>query len=129
MSRSTIRLLRATVMAIAGPALALAFVVAPASADTVSPASLSAAGWNCFPAPPFIVPPRIVCANPGLGHPVPGTAADRPSYTFVEFTPDGALLGIETLIRGDLYRGQPCGPSGDPYIFRPAIGYYACLRS
>ena len=33
------------------------------------------------------------------------------------------------LVRGDLYHNQPCDSTGDPYIFRPVIGYYECLHA
>jgi hypothetical protein len=129
MARQMARLRRtAAACLLAAVLLPMALAVPSVAAEGVSPESLTAAGWSCVPAPPFIVPPRIVCANPGLGRPVPGTPAVRPAYSFVEFSPDGTLLGVETLIRGDLYRQQPCGPSGEPYVFRAPIGYYACLR-
>jgi hypothetical protein len=106
-------------------AVTLALSIALASATqafAVSTTTLGEQGWSCFPAPPFVVPPRIVCATPGLGRPFPG-APDRPSYVFLAFDLDGQFMGTETLIRQDLYSGQPCGPSGEPWLFRAAIGY------
>jgi len=44
------------------------------------------------------------------------------------FDLDGAYVGKVHFVREDLYRGQPCEPSGGSYVFRPAIGYYECLR-
>jgi len=112
-------------------ATALTFVGASANsaqADGVTPETLAAAGWDCFQTPPFIVPPRIVCANPGLGRPFPGNPDPPPAYTAPTFDLAGTYLGTVHLVRADLYKGQPCGPSGDPYVFRSAIGYYECLR-
>jgi hypothetical protein len=34
-----------------------------------------------------------------------------------------------TLIRQDLYSGQPCAPGGEPYVFRALIGYYECVHA
>ncbi|HSC74104.1 MAG TPA: hypothetical protein VLB89_08055 [Gaiellaceae bacterium] len=99
-----------------------------AQAEGVTPETLAAAGWDCFQTPPFIVPPRIVCANPGLGRPFPGNPDPPPAYTLPTFDLGGTYLGKVHLVRADLYDGQPCGRSGDPYIFRSAIGYYECLR-
>jgi hypothetical protein len=42
---------------------------------------------------------------------------------------DGTFIGTGRLIRADLHRGQPCGPGGDPYLFRGLIGYYECLHA
>lgn len=47
---------------------------------------------------------------------------------FLTFDLDGNFIGTELLIRADLYSGQPCGPSGEPYVLRALIGYYACLH-
>lgn len=112
-------------------ATTLAFLGASAKsaqADGVTPETLAAAGWDCFQTPPFIVPPRIVCADAGLGRPFPGNPDPPPAYTLPTFDLGGTYLGKVHLVRADLYRGQPCGPSGDPYVFRSAIGYYECLR-
>jgi hypothetical protein len=111
-------------------AIALTAVLAvQAQAGGPTPAGLAAAGWECFQTPPFVAPPRIVCANPGLGRPFPGISDPRPAYTLQTFDLDGNYLGKVHLVRDDLYRGQPCEPSGDPYVFRSAIGYYECLRT
>jgi hypothetical protein len=109
--------------------IALAAVVAvPAQAEGLTPATLTAAGWDCFQTPPFVVPPRIVCANPGLGRPFPGNPDPPPAYTLPTFDLSGNYLGRVHLVRADLYRGQSCEPAGDPYVFRAAIGYFECLR-
>jgi hypothetical protein len=121
--RATAALL--TVVGIAALAGALA---APARAEGLTPALLVENGWTCGQAPPFIVPARITCFNRGLGHPVLG-APDRPSHMFLVFDLNGNFMGTQHLIRFDLYRNQPCGPGGEPYIFRPGIGYYECLRA
>ncbi len=101
-----------------------------ASADTTGPTieQLSTQGWVCAPAPPFVVPARIACSNPGLGRPFPGQPDPPPAYMFLVFHPDGTYWGTQHLIRADLYRGQQCAGSGEPYVFRALIGYYECLH-
>jgi hypothetical protein len=109
--------------------IALAAVVAvPARAEGVTSATLTAAGWDCFQTPPFVTPPRIVCANPGLGRPFPANPDPPPAYTLPTFDLSGNYLGRVHLVRADLYGGQSCEPAGDPYVFRAAIGYFECLR-
>jgi len=115
-------------LTMAGAVAVLSALAAPAQAEGVTPATLAAQGWTCFPTPPFVSPPRISCANPGLGRPVAGDPDPPPSFALLTFDLAGNFDGTVYLIRADLYRGQPCGPSGDPYVFRALIGYYECLR-
>jgi hypothetical protein len=105
--------------------LAAAGVAAGAEGPTIE--QLSAQDWVCAPAPPFVVPPRIACSNPGLGRPSPGMVDPPPAYMFLVFHPDGSFWGSEHLIRADLYRGQRCAGSGEPYVLRALIGYYECV--
>jgi hypothetical protein len=119
MSRT--KLMGATVAALAASLL----VVAPVTAESVSPAQLQAQGWSCFVPPPF--PDTIVCGNPAHGlPPVPADPNGQPSYSFLLFNLDGGLRGTVHMIRADLYRGQPCPQTGGLYVFNPANGYYRC---
>jgi hypothetical protein len=122
------RTLLITAAAVATTAAFASATTQSARAEGVTPEALVAAGWDCFQTPPFIVPPRIVCANPGLGRPFPGNPDPVPAYTVPTFDLAGTYLGKVHLIRADLYQGQPCAGSGDQYVFRSAIGYYECLR-
>jgi hypothetical protein len=116
-------------LTIAVGAIALAtMLAAPAQAQGPTPATLAAAGWDCFQTPPIAVPPRIVCANPGLGRPFPGNPDPPPAYTLPTWDLAGNYLGHVHLVRADHYRGQLCEPAGAPYVLRSAIGYYECLR-
>ena len=118
-----------TLLAAGVGAISLAAMAAvPAQAGGPTPTTLVAAGWDCFQTPPFVVPARIVCANPGLGRPVPGNLDPPPAYTLPTFDLNGNYLGKVHLVRADLYSGQSCEPTGDPYVFRVAIGYFECLR-
>jgi hypothetical protein len=111
-----------------GVMVALVSATTPsAQAEGVTPEALAAAGWDCFLTPPFIVPPRIVCANPGLGRPFPGNPDPPPAYNLPTFDLGGNYLGKVHLIRADHYHGQPCEPAGGAYVFRSAIGYYECF--
>jgi hypothetical protein len=110
------------VLAAAAAVVSLAAVGA-ATATGVTPEQLTAAGWTCFLDPGA---PRTVCSDPGHGRPVPGDLDAPPSYNFKLFTLDGSFIGTSHLIRADLYRGEPCPPSGAPYLFIAPIGYYRC---
>ena len=94
----------------------------------VTPADLVDRGWECRVPPPF--PDRLVCRAPNQSFPNPAVPADQrpPTFNLLVFQNTGAFIGTLTGIRADLYRGQICGPTGDPYIFRPPIGYYECLH-
>jgi hypothetical protein len=101
-------------------------VVAPASADDVTPAQLLAQGWTCFVPAPF--PDTVVCGNPAHGlPPVPPDPQGRPSYSFLYFDRvTGEFRGTIHMIRADLYSGQPCPQTRGLYVFNPANGYYRC---
>jgi hypothetical protein len=85
------------------------------------------AGWDCDP--PILLLGHYHCSPPGR----PSVAdiiaggVDTPSIVHQVFRPDGKLAGTETLIRADLYAGQPC-PT-DEWLPVPPFGepeYYAC---
>jgi hypothetical protein len=94
----------------------------------VTPADLTARGWECRVPPPL--PDRLVCRAPNQSFPNPAVPVDErpPTFTLLVFQNTGAFIGTLTGLRADLYRGQICGPTGEPYIFRPPIGYYECLH-
>ena len=100
-----------------------------ASAAHLNPTELETRGWTCFRPP---VPNRIVCGRPNQGRPTIGNPPpdDRPAtFTFLVFDGTGLFVGTELLIRTDLYNGQLCESTGEPYIFRALIGYYECVRT
>ena len=106
----------------------------PASADGVTPAAVSWAGWTCIR--PHLAPALLLCAPPGKGlPPLPGTPgfADRaPSYEFLVFEfATSAFLGTEHLLRPDIYQhGQPPCPQqpGGQYIYNPRNDLWFCNR-
>src|SRR3954447_8743540 len=71
----------------------------PAQAEGVTPETLAAAGWACFLTSRFIVPPRISCANPGLGRPFPGIEDPAATDTVPAFDLVGNYLGKVPLVR------------------------------
>ena len=118
----------------AAPSAAAASVVASSAANTQSqgskttPADLVARGWTCITPP---TPNRIVCSHPNQGFPVFGNPppADRPaSFSLWMFDGAGTFIGPYTLLRSDLYDGQPCDGTGQPWIFRAGVGYYECVH-
>jgi hypothetical protein len=123
---------RTLLVAVAAVVLSAVAAAAPATqsarAQGVTPEALIAAGWDCFQTPPIVVPARIVCANPGVGRPIPGNPDPPPAYNLPTFDLTGTYLGTVHLVRADLYQGQLCQQSGEPYVFRAPIGYYECFR-
>lgn len=93
------------------------------------------AGWTCYqprvPFPPFILP-KYVCAQPGVGGgpPVPSLGEDgRPTYHLKSFDLQKNYTGYSHFVRQDLYQGQTCSGTDQPYILRLPIGYYECIVS
>jgi hypothetical protein len=94
-----------------------------------SAADLQNRGWTCLE-PPISDPPTV-CSQPNQGFPAVSDPlpADRPaSFTFWIFR-DGRFVGTELLIRSDLYQGQICESTGEPYFFAELIGYYECIHT
>lgn len=94
-----------------------------------TPADLVSRGWTCVTPP---TPNRIVCSHPNQGFPVFGNPPPedrRASYSLWMFDGAGNFIGPYTLLRTDLYQGQPCDGSGQPWILRAAVGYYECVHS
>lgn len=114
--------------ALVGPSGMESLVTAQSAAD-LSPTDLENRGWTCFPPP---VPNRIVCSRPNQGFPTIGDPppADRPAtFTFLVFDGNGRFVGTEILIRTELYKGQLCESTGQPYVFVPVIGYFECVHT
>ena len=113
-----------------GPSLLPQPAIPLSAAASLSPADLTERGWTCFQPP--VQPVRTICSHPNQGLPVVGNPppADRPAtYNLFRFDGGGTFVGSVHLIRTDLYHGQPCEPSGDPYVFVPFIGYYECVHA
>jgi hypothetical protein len=115
-----------SVTAIAAAAVVLAGAVSGASRYTLSQAQ--AAGWDCEPL--VLIGGHYHCSPPGkegVLEIIDGTATS-PSIVHQVFGADGSFAGSETLIRADLFAGQPC-PTDEwlpvpPWLPNPT--YYAC---
>lgn len=95
-------------------------------ASSASPDDFAARGWECRASP---VPGRVACSHPNQGFPAVPPPVDRPATYQLRAWQDGVFAGNILLIRPDLYQGQPCDSTGEPYIYRAVIGYYECLHT
>jgi hypothetical protein len=104
--------------------------------QNLTPADFLTRGWECRNSP---VPGRVVCSRPNQGFPLVPPPADRPAtYTLMVWEGVGCSLatlpscsyaGTLILQRVDIYNGQQCESTGEPFIWRPVIGYYECLHT
>jgi len=86
-----------------------------------TPAQLTRAGWQCQDVPGH----GVHCLDP---HASIGASVHIQVKVFDTDDPssDSApFLGMESLIRADQYKGQPCLPGHAEYLLLP-FGYYAC---
>lgn len=113
---------------IAAAALSVTFAGGVGGASQRSLAQAQAAGWDCEPL--ILIGGHYHCSppgKPGVQEIIEGTATS-PSVVHQVFRPDGTFAGTETLIRADLFAGQPC-PTDQwlpvpPWLPMPT--YYAC---
>jgi hypothetical protein len=109
--------------------------VASATAPTAATASQSwqdfeARGWTCR------TPnngPVTVCSPPN--QPLPTVAippaqppADRPETLLLKRWRNGVYEANVLLIRPEIYNGQPCGSTGQPYTYISVLGYFECAH-
>lgn len=108
------------------PALLANVTTARVELQSATLESLQNANWDCQQR----VPGLISCAPPGIGlAPIPPLGENgRPVHRILVFTLDGTPFGSAFFIRPDLYHGQTCEFTGQPFVFRPIIGYYECFR-
>jgi len=116
----------ASVAAILITTIALAGAVSGASSRTLSQAQ--AAGWDCNPL--ILIGGHFHCSPqgvPSVQDIIDGTATS-PSVVHQVYRADGTFAGTETLIRADLFAGQPCPTDVwlpvPPWL--PSPTYYAC---
>lgn len=128
-------MLRRTLLFIALLVVAVAATGIAYSAGGGTMTQAQAAGWDCNPV--TLIPPvtgYFHCAPPGkpsvadIATP-PGSTAR--SIELRVFNPDGSFAGIESLLRADLYAGQPC-PQDNltkwTLLDLPGADYRACHR-
>jgi hypothetical protein len=105
--------------------------VAAAKAGGLSPAQLGDQGWFCFNVPGL----GVHCSPPGKPWPPTQPTAQLLYFnTAVVGSTDPVFAGTETLIRADIFNGQPCPTEGGSYTFLGRLGppgdpeYWACHR-
>jgi hypothetical protein len=113
-------------------ATAFALVGTAGGASRATMAQAKAAGWDC--SPEITIGGYYHCAPPGkpsVADLVAGT--DVPMIVLRVFNEgntdaDRTFAGIESLLRADLYAGQPCPQYAlETWELLP-FGYYACHR-
>lgn len=87
-------------------------------------------GWNCR------TPgggPVTVCSPPGQPLPTPAFPPDeppddRPPTVMLKRWRDGVFEANVLLIRPELYNGQLCEPTDEPYVWAAVLGYFECAH-
>lgn len=125
---------RLVILVIAVGVLLALPLVASAGRGGLSPAQLGSQGWTCFNVPGL----GVHCAPPGQA--IPPTQPELQLLYFFNTTDPASTVpdftGTESLIRADVYHGQPCPtepiPGGGyrllPNTFGNGVDYYACHR-
>lgn len=115
-------------LALAIGAVVVAGIAYSAGGGTMAQAQ--AAGWDCNPQQ--LIFGYYHCAPPGKASvlDIVTGAASPPSVELRVFNPDGSFAGIESLLRADLYRGQPCPQDNLPEwgLLDLPVDYRACHR-
>lgn len=88
---------------------------------------LGSANWDCQQRGPT----AITCAPPGAGlPPIPSLGAEgHAQYHLAVFGLNGTPVGSAHFVRADLYHGQTCAFTGQPFVFRAIISHYECFKS
>jgi hypothetical protein len=123
------RIIALTAVLVTAAVAATVLVASAGGAGRRTLAQAQAAGWDCTPL--ILIGGHYHCSPPGrpsVADIIAGT--EEASVVHQVFDVDGVLAGTETLIRADLYAGQPC-PTDEwlpvpPWL--PVPQYYACHR-
>lgn len=93
--------------------------------------AFAARGWNCR------TPnngPVTVCSPPN--QPLPTIAippaqppVDRPETVMLKRWREGVFDANVLLIRPEIYNGQPCESTGQPYTYIGVLGYFECAHT
>jgi hypothetical protein len=94
----------------------LGLLASASSAEARGPSieQLEKAGWDCS---------LVIAGEP---HCFKKELTGQPSATVRVFDASGNFLGTETLLRSDLYAGQPCPQEGLSQWVDLQFGYHAC---
>lgn len=87
-------------------------------------------GWNCRLVPNTQI---HVCSPPGQPLPVVAIPPavpppDRPPTVMLKRWINDVFDANVLLIRPEIYQGQICEATGDPYTFALVLGYYECAH-
>ena len=118
-----------TMPAATGTATAATAAVSSAQRTSQSWQDFEARGWNCRTP----VPGVAVCSPPGQPLPVVAIPpaqppADRPETVMLKRWRNGVFEANVLLIRPEVYNGQPCESTGQPYIYIGVLGYFECAH-
>ena len=112
-----------------GTATVAAAAVSSAHGTSQTWQDFEARGWNCRTP----VPAVTVCSPPG--QPLPVVAfppaqppADRAETVMLKRWRNGVFEANVLLIRPEIYNGQPCESTGQPYIYIGVLGYFECAH-
>lgn len=126
----------------ASPTPASPTTVTPTGTATVPTAAVSGAqgtsqswqdfearGWNCRTP----VPGVAVCSPPGQSLPVVAIPpaqppADRPETVMLKRWRNDVFEANVLLIRPEVYSGQSCESTGQPYTYIGVLGYFECAH-
>ncbi len=102
----------------------------PESTEARGWQDFEASGWNCRAVPNT---PVNVCSPPGQPLPVVAIPpavppADRPPTVTLKRWINGVFDANVHLVRPEIYNGQTCGSTGQPYTFAAVLGYYECAH-
>ena len=86
-------------------------------------------GWNCRTP----VPGVVVCSPPGQPLPVVAIPpdqppADRPPTVMLKRWRNGVFDANVLLIRPEIYNGQDCESTDEPYTYIGVLGYFECAH-
>ena len=112
-----------------GTATVATAAVSSAQGTSQSWQDFEARGWNCRTP----VPGVAVCSPPGQPLPVVAIPpaqppADRPETVMLKRWRTDVFEANVLLIRPEVYNGQPCESTGQPYIYIGVLGYFECAH-
>jgi hypothetical protein len=112
-----------------GMAMVATTAVSSAQGTSQGWQDFEARGWNCRTP----VPAVTVCSPPGQPLPVVAIPpaqppADRPETVMLKRWRNDVFEADVLLIRPEIYNGQPCESTGQPYIYVGVLGYFECAH-
>jgi hypothetical protein len=119
--------IRLSIIAVVGLTMIVVAGTALGGGSGSTMAHAEANGWDCAPRTPILG--YFHCAPPGKPSVQEMIDGDTSAASIVlrVFDPDdGSFVGIERLLRADIYGGQPCAQNGSEAWGELPFGYFAC---